>query len=94
MTIHENEVLMFTLGLGVCLTGCTFRGPLLRIPDWPFLRAAYLVLLTAWGATILEGLFLPALLNFVEHTGYALSAILLAMWCWRTSVAPGERSGS
>lgn len=94
MTVHENEILMFTLGLGVYLSGFAFRDSLGRIPDWPLLRTAYYLLLASWAATLLEGFCLASPLNLLEHTGYAASAILVALWCWRTSVGPSGSRGA
>ena len=94
MPIHENEVVMFALGVGVFFFSFASRLPLPSgISNWPLLRFAFLVLLVAWGATILEGFCLETVLNLLEHSCYALSAVLLAVWCWKVAFGKRGRSG-
>lgn len=91
MPVHENEVVMLALGIGVFLFSFASRVTLQRISNWKLLRLAFLVLLVAWGATVLEGFCLPTVLNLLEHSCYALSAVLLAVWCWKTAFGKGGR---
>ena len=92
MPIQENEVVMLALGIGVFCFGYASRRSLVRIPDWPMLGLAYVGLLVAWTATVLEGFWLPTILNFVEHACYAVSTILVAAWCRRA--ASGRQRGA
>lgn len=81
--IQENEVVMALLGIGVLIFIITNRLQLKRLPASEILIAAFYVLLTGWLATVLEGFFLSKLLNYLEHTCYAGSAVLMVTWCWR-----------
>ena len=80
--IQENEVIMLTLGLGVLIYMFIDRFYLKRIPSYKILTITFCTLVTGWALTVLEGFFLEAFLNFLEHMCYAISAILLAVWLW------------
>lgn len=86
MTIYENEILMLVLGLGALVLSFANRDHLRRIPSFKVLLIAFCILIVAWVGTVLEDLVLSwkAYLNFVEHSCYALSGVLVALWCWLT----------
>lgn len=81
--IHENEIIMLILGGGVLIFTLVHQVRIKRIPAWRTLMAGFYILLVAWVLTVLEGFFWKTLLNYLEHLGYALSAILVAVWCWQ-----------
>jgi hypothetical protein len=96
--IQENEVVTLVLGIGVLLF---LANQARRFGSFPRLRvflAGFLALMAAWIFTILEGdapgegtppppLFV--LFNTLEHIGYALSSVLLSVWCWLVFGARG-----
>ncbi|MFQ5952408.1 MAG: hypothetical protein ACE5JK_03280 [Candidatus Omnitrophota bacterium] len=81
--LHENEVLMFLLGLGVLVFILTNRLKFKSIPASKILFIGYLLLLVGWFSTVFEGYFFENVLNYLEHTCYAISAIFIAVWCWK-----------
>jgi len=80
--IEQNEVVMLVLGLGVLIFVLGNYPQLKRFPCAKILVAGFAVLLAGWVLTVLEGFFLPGLLNFLEHICYAISTVLLATWTW------------
>ena len=81
--IHENEIVMLIIGLGVLIFVLGNRPQLKRIPSAGFLLLAFHVLLAGWILTVLEGLFWGELLNYLEHMCYAAASLLLVAWCWK-----------
>ena len=80
--IQQTELITFLVGVGVAIYVLLNFRKLSRIPKFSTLLTAYLSLLTAWALTILEGFFLGDLLNILEHAGYAMSSVTMAVWCW------------
>ena len=90
--LQENELILMILGIGVLVF---FTGGRVRIKELPYWRTflmAFAVLMIGWAFTVLEGFFWPYALNLLEHICYAVSSILLAVWCWRVfSVRKGSK---
>ncbi len=80
--IHNNEIILLILGLGVLIFFGVHRKRMQNIPKPGCFFSAFAVLTAGWVLTVLEGLFWPDLLNLLEHLCYALSSILLTVWCW------------
>ncbi len=89
--IQESEIITLLVGIGVVIFITANFKRLIRIPSFPILYAAFLLTLSGWVLTVLEGLFLFDLFNFLEHVCYSLSSILIAIWCWSYFVR--ERAG-
>jgi len=81
--IQENEAVMLLMATGVLVFILFNRRMILRIPAARLLIAAFCLLLAGYVFTVLEGFFLEALLNFLEHSCYAISSILIALWCMK-----------
>jgi hypothetical protein len=81
--IQENELIHLLLGLGILAFIFANRLRLKRIPASGILLAAYCVLLAGWILTVLEGFFLGGVLNLLEHACYAISSVLIFIWCWK-----------
>jgi hypothetical protein len=86
--IEEHEILTLFLGILTLAFGISRRRTLAALPDRQLLVAAYLLLLTGWVSTVLEGFFLPEFLNAVEHLSYTAASTLLAVWSWRARRQP------
>ena len=83
--VQENEFVMLVLGIGVFIFALRFRGQIKRIPQGNLFIAGFNIILIGWMLTVLEGFFWKSTLNFLEHFCYSISAILLAIWCWKIS---------
>lgn len=81
--IFENEVVMLLIGVGVLIFILTSRPRLKRLPASNILIVGFYVLLAGWVLTVLEGFFWERLLDYLEHTCYAVSSVLVAIWCWK-----------
>ena len=88
--LQQNEIVMFLLGICVVIFTIANRLELKRLPAWKTFIAAFYTIFFSWIMTILEGFFLKEFLNYLEHIGYAVSAILLAFWCWQVFGSPKE----
>jgi len=83
--VQENELVMLVLGIGVFIFTQRFRGQIKRIPQGHLFIAGFNITLIGWMLTVLEGFFWESALNLLEHFCYSVSAILLAIWCWKIS---------
>lgn len=81
--IFENEVVMLLIGVGVLIFILTSRPRLKCLPASNILIAGFYVLLVGWVLTVLEGFFCERLLDCLEHMCYAVSSVLVAIWCWK-----------
>ena len=81
--IQENEIVMLILGGGVFILTLVYQMRIKRIPAWQTLISGFYILLVGWVLTVLESFFWEGPLNYLEHLCYALSSILMAVWCWR-----------
>ena len=80
--IENNEIILLILGLGVLIFFSVLRKRIRDIPKPGYFFSAFVVLTAGWLLTVLEGLFWSDWLNLLEHVCYALSSILLTVWCW------------
>lgn len=81
--LHENEVVMLLLGVGIFLFLLLNLSHIRHISFWKILIVSYSLLLAGWILTVLEGYFLESLLNFLEHLSYVTSSLVLAVWCFK-----------
>lgn len=80
---RENEVVMLILGVGVLFFIIMNTSRLTNVYSWKLLIAGYCVLLSGWIFTVLEEFFIGQFLNYLEHTSYLASSILLLVWCYK-----------
>ena len=80
--IASNEVIGLIFSIAVLVFYLWNRSRLRELPAFRILLAAFLSLLVGLVLTILEGLFWQETLNLLEHVSYAVSALLLTLWCW------------
>ena len=80
---HENEIVMIILGLGTLIFIFSNHLKFKPLPSSAILLNSFFVLFAGWLFTVLEGFFLNEVLNFLEHLCYAISSILVAIWCWK-----------
>jgi len=74
---------MLILGLGVFWFVFLNRNKIRKIFAWKLLLYAFYFLMAGWFFTVIEGYILLPLFNFLEHLTYSISAIILAMWCYK-----------
>jgi hypothetical protein len=81
--IFENEIVMLLIGVGVLIFILGSRPRLKSLPASNILFAGFYVLLASWTVTVLEGFFWEGVLNYIEHACHAVSAVFVAVWCWK-----------
>ena len=79
--VQQNEIIMILLSTGCMIFILLNNQKVKQIPIAKILIASFYTLLAAYVFTILEGLFWKDLLNILEHICYAVSSILMAVWC-------------
>jgi len=88
--VQENEIVMLLLGIGVLIFTLNNLSQLKLIPKWRILIWTFHIVLGGWLLTVLESFLWNELLNFLEHTCYAVSSVLMAVWCWKVFGAEKE----
>ena len=78
--IQGNEIVMLCLGIGGLIFLWRNRQQFDRLPYAKILILSYCILFLGWLLTVLEGFFWSNFLNYMEHTCYAVSAIIVALW--------------
>ena len=78
--LHENEVLMLIIGIGVLIFIVFNIGHIKNIKSWKLLLSGYFILLSAWFFTVLEGYILEKFLNIIEHLCYVFSSLIFVIW--------------
>ena len=81
--IQQNELVTLILGMGAMGFFVLGRVRIRELPSWRLFLLSFTALCAGWVLTVLEGFLWPVALNLVEHTCYAVSSILFALWCWR-----------
>lgn len=81
--LNEGEITVLISAL--FLAACTgkFRGELQRIPSWGWLAAAVGCLVLGSISTVVEHATSPRFFDHVEHLGYFLQSIFIAVWALR-----------
>jgi hypothetical protein len=90
--IYDNEAVMFILGMVVVIFVTLNINQIKKIRDWQWLLISYYLLMAGWFFTILEGFILPNVINWIEHISYAMSALILAVWCRKMALSGKRKS--
>ncbi len=88
---HENEIVMLFLCIGVLIFICFKRKTLAKSRGWGLLFASFFLLLIASISTIIEVFFLEHFFNYLEHSCYAGSGVMLTTWCYLVFKGSGEQ---
>jgi len=84
--VESDELVMLLIGFGVLVFLFKNRLKPPDIPAYNVLASSFYVLFVGLLATVLEGFWLNTYFNYLEHICYAVSSVLLALWCQRLSV--------
>jgi len=79
----QDEFVTLVLGMGVLASFTVGQMKVKILPDGKVFLLSFSLLTAGWMFTVLEGFFWPDLFNLLEHLCYAVSTVLLALWCWR-----------
>ena len=83
--IQQNEIITLIISIAVWVFIFINRIKLNNLPSIKLLLTSFLLLSSGWILTILEGFFWGKILNLIEHVCYAISALIIVFWCWKTS---------
>ncbi len=75
---QESEIINLLIGL----VGLGIIVRFLKNDDFPgtkYLKAGFIVMVSSYVFTTVEGIFYNTFFNFLEHSGYALSGLLFAL---------------
>jgi predicted ferric reductase len=81
--VQQREIIRLILGIGALVFVLLHRPELKKLPAWGTLLTAFSLVLLSWTVAALEDALWPKALKLIEHSCYALSSLILAMWCWR-----------
>jgi len=79
----ENEIVMIILGIATLIFIFINHKRIKKFPSSAIFLSSFYVLFAGWIFTVLEGVLFPELFNLLEHLCYALSSVLLTVWCWQ-----------
>ena len=85
MDTEISELVTLVLGCVSLIFVVINRQQIRNVPFYKFFLFSYILLLTSWTFTVLEYFIWGDILNLLEHMGYMLSYVLLALWCWKVS---------
>lgn len=88
--VHENEIIMLILGIGVLVFTIIHRAKIKRIYAWRNFIAGFYILIAAWVFTIAERFIWGNYLNILEHICYMSSAVIITIWCFRLFFSHGK----
>ena len=80
---HENEIVMLFLCTGVLVFIHLNRKNLAKFKGWKSLLASFILLLIACFSTVAEGFLLEDFFNYIEHSCYAGSGLILMTWRYK-----------
>ena len=86
---QNHEIIAYAITLVLLLSLLVFRKKLARLPKWKILVSSFAIFACACLAKILRIFACGDICLALEHFCIALSALILAVWCWK--VLMGER---
>ncbi len=90
--IHENELVMLLLSLGVVVFIILKRHKFRQFPGWKLLFSAFLFFAAASVFTVIETFFLNSFFNHMEHICYFMNGLTFLIWCFRAVTDTGEKN--
>lgn len=74
---------MLFLCIGVLVFIYLNRKNLAKFKGWRLLFTSFILLLIACISTVAEGFLMENFFNYLEHSCYAGSGVILTIWCYR-----------
>jgi peptidoglycan/LPS O-acetylase OafA/YrhL len=90
--IHENELVMLLLSLGVAVFIILKRQRFRQFPGWQLFLAAFLFFAAASVFTVIETFFFNNFFNYMEHFCYFMNGLTILIWCFRAVNVKGDRN--
>ena len=83
--LDVNEIFVLFLSTGVLILTLILMRQLVLVPCWKILLAAFILYYLSNVLTVVEDLFWPSLMNFLEHSFRALFPAVIILWCLKMS---------
>jgi len=80
--LYQNEAVMILIAICVFALTIKNRIEIKKSKNSTLLLITFYIFFSGWIFTIVEGYFLPNILNIMEHLSYLFGSISLAIWCW------------
>jgi hypothetical protein len=81
--IQESQIFLFLLSIAILIFVLVNRMRLKQFPASETFILAFCIIFSGWILAILEKVIWEEFLGFLEHLCYAVSSILLCIWCWK-----------
>lgn len=81
--MQENEIISLMLGISILILIFINRLKVKQLLFSGIFLSGFYFLLIGIVLTVLEGFFLPDILNLLEHACYSISSVFLLIWCWK-----------
>lgn len=79
--VNAHEVFILLVSTGVLVLAIILLKRLMMIPFWKILMTAFVLYYASTVLTVVEGFYLPDLMNFLEHLCRALFPGAVLLWC-------------
>jgi len=79
--LNVNEIFILILTTSVLVVTMILFRQLVLVPAWKLLFSAFIFYYLSTILTVVEGFFLPDIMNFFEHLFRAIFPGMLFFWC-------------
>jgi hypothetical protein len=90
--IHENELVMLLLSMGVAVFIILKRHKFKQFPGWKLLFAAFLFFAAGSVFTVIETFIFNNFFNHMEHICYFMNGLAILIWSFRAVTVTGEKN--
>ena len=90
--IHENELVMLLLSMGVAVFIILKRHKFRQFPGWKLLFSAFLFFAAGSVSTVIETFIFNNFFNHIEHICYFMNGLILLIWCFRVVTITGGKN--
>lgn len=90
--LHENELVMLILSLGVTVFIILKKHKFRQFFGWKLLLSAFLFFAAGSIFTVIETFIFSNFFNHMEHIGYFMSGLTMLIWCLRAVTVKGGKN--
>jgi len=81
--VNNNEIIILLIAIILLIFIIIVFSQIKQIPYWQFIIISVSLFVFGSLFSILEGFFLPTIINIVEHFCYTNSSVFLFLWCYK-----------
>lgn len=90
--LHENELVMLLLSLGVAVFIIRKRHKFRLFTGWRLFFSAFLFFAAGSVFTVIETFIFNNFFNHMEHFCYFMSGLIILIWCFRAVTVKGGKN--